>query len=50
MLTGPAQEWEYKDPQGTVQGPFKSGIMLEWVEADLFPHDLPVKPCITPGM
>lgn len=34
--------WEYRDPQGKVQGPFKSSQMAEWINADFFAKDLPV--------
>ncbi|KAK9809428.1 hypothetical protein WJX73_006254 [Symbiochloris irregularis] len=35
--------WEYRDPQGRVQGPFKSSQMAEWINADFFAKDLPVR-------
>ena len=35
--------WTYLDPQGQVQGPFKSDEMLEWCTAGYFPHDLMVQ-------
>jgi len=35
--------WTYLDPQGQIQGPFKSDEMLEWCTAGYFPHDLMVR-------
>ena len=35
--------WEYRDPQGVVQGPFENGSMASWLEAGFFKADLPIK-------
>ncbi|KAK2705895.1 hypothetical protein QYM36_016043 [Artemia franciscana] len=39
----PNDSWYYKDPQGHVQGPFKSSEMIEWHKAGYFPKDLLVR-------
>ncbi|XP_067945703.1 GRB10-interacting GYF protein 2-like [Watersipora subatra] len=38
-----ANDWFYKDPQGTLQGPFKAQEMLEWYGAGYFTMSLLVK-------
>lgn len=38
-----SNEWYYRDPQGNVQGPFKSEEMREWLEHGYFNPDLLVR-------
>lgn len=37
---GGGRNWEYKDPQGVVQGPFGSALMQRWAESSAIPLDL----------
>ncbi|KAI8817426.1 uncharacterized protein EV422DRAFT_570773 [Fimicolochytrium jonesii] len=37
------QKWQYKDPSGTVQGPFSSQQMQDWYRSNYFNEDLPIK-------
>jgi hypothetical protein len=49
-LRGPAEDaWSYKDPEGTVQGPFTSGDILDWLAGGYFPANLPVRPARGPA-
>lgn len=34
--------WYYSDPQGNIQGPFRSEEMRQWLEAGYFKGDLPI--------
>jgi len=36
-------QWEYRDPQGVVQGPFSGLEMHDWFKGGYFPQDLHVK-------
>ena len=38
-----SDQWFYKDPQGTLQGPFKAQEMAEWYGAGYFTMGLLVK-------
>jgi hypothetical protein len=40
---GLAAGWQYRDPNGTVQGPFPAARMLAWRAAGHFQADLPVR-------
>ncbi|KAI5784979.1 hypothetical protein DFH27DRAFT_576426 [Peziza echinospora] len=36
-------QWEYRDPQGVIQGPFSGLEMHDWFKGGYFPQDLHVK-------
>ncbi|EKM83628.1 hypothetical protein AGABI1DRAFT_123958 [Agaricus bisporus var. burnettii JB137-S8] len=36
-------EWSYKDPTGTIQGPFRADLMQKWCDDGYFTPDLPMK-------
>ncbi|TPX56223.1 hypothetical protein PhCBS80983_g04675 [Powellomyces hirtus] len=38
-----AQQWQYKDPSGSIQGPFTAGQMQDWFRSGYFNDDLPIK-------
>ncbi|KAF5356065.1 hypothetical protein D9756_004015 [Leucocoprinus leucothites] len=43
-LVDPARvEWSYKDPTGTIQGPFSAELMQKWFDDGFFTPDLPVR-------
>ncbi|KAI7823469.1 hypothetical protein BX661DRAFT_56121 [Kickxella alabastrina] len=44
MLVERAEQmkWWYRDPQGSIQGPFSATNMQDWFSADYFPADLQV--------
>ena len=37
------RQWEYRDPQGIIQGPFDNNSMFSWLEAGFFKADLPIR-------
>ena len=37
------KQWEYRDPQGIIQGPFDNSSMFSWLEAGFFKADLPIR-------
>ncbi|KAI3633849.1 hypothetical protein MIR68_008181 [Amoeboaphelidium protococcarum] len=39
----PQTLWQYKDPQGDIQGPFSGLEMMEWYEAGYFPATLLIR-------
>ncbi|KAH8120099.1 hypothetical protein DFH11DRAFT_32284 [Phellopilus nigrolimitatus] len=39
----PPSRWFYRDPKGTVQGPWKASLMQTWYKDGLLPPDLPVR-------
>ena len=43
MSAEQADSWFYKDPQGTLQGPFTAQEMAEWFSAGYFTMTLLVK-------
>lgn len=38
-----ARIWEYVDPKGRIQGPFRQAEMLHWHNKGYFPKDLPIR-------
>lgn len=44
--SAPSISWNYKDPQGLVQGPFSVLEMQQWLQAGYFPENLLVKSSI----
>lgn len=42
-------KWEYRDPQGQLQGPFTREDLLEWYEQGFFPDNLPIRPSEAPA-
>lgn len=38
-----SDSWQYKDPQGLVQGPFSKADIIDWYESGYFPPDLPIR-------
>ncbi|KXN81095.1 GYF domain-containing protein mpd2 [Leucoagaricus sp. SymC.cos] len=43
LVDPPSIEWSYKDPTGTVQGPFSAELMQKWYDDGYFTPDLPMK-------
>mmetsp|Transcript_5183 Transcript_5183/g.15503 ORF Transcript_5183/g.15503 Transcript_5183/m.15503 type:complete len:1200 (+) Transcript_5183:216-3815(+) len=43
ILVDPRRIWQYKDPQGDIQGPFAAAQLMEWLKAGFYTDELLVK-------
>mmetsp|Transcript_3688 Transcript_3688/g.10614 ORF Transcript_3688/g.10614 Transcript_3688/m.10614 type:complete len:1238 (-) Transcript_3688:60-3773(-) len=48
VLVG-GDSWQYRDPQGHIQGPFPKHDLLEWFAQGFFPKDLPIRSVLYPA-
>ena len=42
-------EWYYKDPYGTIQGPFRAADMFAWFRDGYFPESLEIRCGVSSG-